>query len=103
MTLLNVNQSRQFKKDVKRLRHNKSAQDELEAVIAPGGHPLAQQQPLPAKNRDHELVGGEYKGYRECHVRPDLLLVYRVTKSIVTKSMLELYLLRVGTHSELDL
>jgi len=99
MTLLNVNQSRQFKKDVKRLRHNKSAQDELEAVIAM----LAQQQPLPAKNRDHELVGGEYKGYRECHVRPDLLLVYRVTKSIVTKSMLELYLLRVGTHSELDL
>jgi len=92
--LLTIRPSSQFKKDIKRIRHNKRATQEIDEIV----QMLAQETPLPAQNRDHELVGGEYKSYRECHVRPDLLLVYRINQSI-----LELYLLRVGTHNELDL
>jgi len=92
--LLTIRPSSQFKKDLKKIRHDKRVLDEVDAIIKM----LAQENSLPAKNRDHELIGGEYHGYRECHVRPDLLLVYRVTKSI-----LELYLLRIGSHSELAL
>ena len=37
---------------------------------------LATDQPLDAKHRDHDL-SGDWAGYRECHVKPDLLLIYR--------------------------
>jgi len=50
---------------------------------------------LPEEKRDHSLVGN-YKGYRECHVRPDLLLIYKIKKK-----ELELLLFRIGTHSDL--
>lgn len=48
---------------------------------------------LPGKCCDHPLTG-DLKDYRECHVRPDLLLVY-------AKRSDELHLARLGTHSEL--
>ena len=56
---------------------------------------LQKQEPLPEEKRDHSLVGN-YKGYRECHVRPDLLLIYKIKKK-----ELELLLFRIGTHSDL--
>jgi mRNA interferase YafQ len=37
---------------------------------------LAEDRPLPAKNRDHVLTG-EWDDFRECHLKPDLLLIYR--------------------------
>ncbi|WP_156956469.1 type II toxin-antitoxin system YafQ family toxin [Stenoxybacter acetivorans] len=49
--------------------------------------------PLTEKYRDHQLTGN-LKDYRECHVKPDLLLVY-------AKRGNELHLARLGTHSEL--
>jgi len=51
---------------------------------------------LPFKNRDHQLKG-EWMGFRDCHVRPDLVLIYRKFEP----QMLELN--RLGSHSELSL
>ena len=52
-------------------------------------------QTLPERNRDHALTG-DYIGFRECHIRPDWLLVYRVDGDA-----LELFLFRTGTHTDL--
>lgn len=54
---------------------------------------LAKDESLPEKFRDHALIG-EWKGYRECHIKPDWLLIYRKTDT-------ELILVRTGSHSEL--
>ena len=56
---------------------------------------LANQQPLPPKNRDHELTGN-YAGFRECHITPDWLLIYRIDHD-----ELILFLSRTGSHSDL--
>lgn len=50
---------------------------------------------LPQKYKDH-LLSGNLKGCRECHIRPDLLLIYRIHNDI-----LELALIEVGSHLEL--
>ena len=51
--------------------------------------------PLPEKYLDHALLGG-LKGYRECHIKPDWLLVYRKDKE-----ELILVLITTGTHSDI--
>ena len=55
---------------------------------------LADRKSLPIKYRDHAL-GGEYLGYRECHIKPNLLLIYRVEKTVLI-----LILKDIGSHSE---
>ena len=55
---------------------------------------LAEQRPLPEKNRDH-LLTANYIGCRECHITPDWLLIYQIKENT-----LRLYLLRTGTHSD---
>ncbi len=54
---------------------------------------LRNQIPLDKRFKDHSL-SGIYKGYRECHIKPDVLLVYRVKGNVLT-------LVRLGSHSEL--
>ena len=81
----------QFKKDLKRARKRG-----LDITLL--GHvldDLAAGVPLDARLRDHALVG-RYEGFRECHVRPDWLLVYAVDgeRLILTAA-------RTGTHSDL--
>lgn len=56
-------------------------------------HLLVRDAPLPFKNRDHALTG-EWKTCRECHLRPDWLLIYQKVDA-------QLVLLRTGSHSEL--
>ncbi len=56
---------------------------------------LAAGETLPPKNRDHEL-SGNYKGFRECHIQPDWLLIYRINNNDLI-----LFLSRTGTHSDL--
>ena len=56
---------------------------------------LAVAEPLPEKNRDHQL-SGDYAGCRECHITPDWLLIYEVDGD-----ELILYLTRTGSHSDL--
>mgnify|MGYP005898233069 FL=1 len=51
--------------------------------------------PLEEKYRDHELKG-KYQGFRECHIQPDWLLIYRIENDILV-----LTLSRTGTHSDL--
>jgi mRNA interferase YafQ len=67
-----------------------SLQSELQPVI----DTLAADTPLPLRNRDHQLKG-EWTGFRDCHIRPDLVLIYRKFEP----QMLELN--RLGSHSEL--
>jgi mRNA interferase YafQ len=57
---------------------------------------LAGDQPLPARCRDHALTG-DRKDYRDCHVKPDLVLIYRFIGPD------RLILARLGSHSELNL
>jgi mRNA interferase YafQ len=66
----------------------------LDADLAPILTALANDQPLPPRRRDHEL-SGEWGGYRECHVKPDLLLIYRKPDAET------LWLARLGSHSEI--
>lgn len=56
---------------------------------------LAKNEKLEARYRDHKLQG-EYFGYRECHIKSDLLLVYQIQEE-----QLVLVLIDVGTHSYL--
>ncbi|MBO5365583.1 MAG: type II toxin-antitoxin system YafQ family toxin, partial [Peptococcaceae bacterium] len=56
---------------------------------------LASEIPLAAKYRDHDLKGN-YAGFRECHILPDWLLIYRIDGND-----LMLFLARTGTHSDL--
>lgn len=83
--------SNQFKKDLKLAAKRGFPSEKLRTVI----NTLAAGKKLPPKHKDHELTGN-YKGFRECHVMPDWLLVYRIEKQ-----ELELFLFRTGTHSDL--
>lgn len=56
---------------------------------------LLQEQPLPEKHQDHPLKGN-YTGYRECHIQPDWLLIYKIEKE-----QLILVAARTGSHSDL--
>ena len=56
---------------------------------------LASGNPLPQKYKDHQLTGN-LNDFRECHIEPDWLLVYRIESSGV-----ELFLFRTGTHADL--
>ena len=67
---------------------------DLDALVSIAVSLLAEDKPLPEKNRDHAL-GGEWRDHRECHLKPDLLLIYRKPNAAV------LQLVRLGSHSEL--
>ena len=89
--MLNIVLSNRFKKDLKTISKRNYDLDLLDEVV----NTLAAQEPLPAKNKDHPLTG-DYVGFRECHVQPDWLLVYRVEDDDLI-----LFLSRTGTHSDL--
>ena len=72
MTTYHVSLTGQFKKDLKQAKKRGLKLEELFSVI----DLLANDQPLPEKNRDHNLHG-DYNGYRECHISPDWLLIYQ--------------------------
>ena len=65
--------------------------DKLKFVI----NQLASGNPLEEKYRDHALTG-DYKGFRECHIEPDWLLIYQIIDE-----ELVLILSRTGSHSDL--
>ena len=89
--MLEIILSNRFKKDLKLIAKRGYNLDLLNDVV----ELLARQEPLPDKNRDHSLTGN-YIGYRECHIKPDWLLIYRVDGD-----ELMLFLSRTGTHSDL--
>lgn len=71
-------------------RHAQDLDGLLEAVVTF----LVEDELLPESFRDHALVGN-WKNYRECHLKPDLLLIYK------TEEPETLRLARLGSHSEL--
>ena len=81
--------STQFKRDVKRARKRGKDLAKLRSSLTA----LIRQDPLPASYRDHPLRG-VWKGYRELHIEPDWLLIYRVAGD-------ELRLARTGSHSDI--
>ncbi len=83
----------QFKKDMKPARRRHLPEEELIEVVTD----LANDIPLPAKNKDHALQG-EFAGCRECHIQPDWLLIYNKESD---GELHILNLLRTGTHSDL--
>ena len=80
-----------FKKDYKRAIKRGLQIKLLEQVV----EQLAMGQPLPDKNRDHNL-SGDWIGYRECHILPDWILIYRIDCGVLV-----LTLSRTGSHSDL--
>lgn len=83
--------SNHFKKDLKIAQKRGCNLDKLTEVI----NLLAQEKTLGEQYRDHSL-SGNYSGFRECHIEPDWLLIYRIDEGA-----LELFLFRTGTHSDL--
>ena len=91
MTKYNVIYSPIFKKEFKLMQKRGYNTNLLKEVVTK----LANGEELPERNRDHALTGN-YKGCRECHIKPDWLLIYQ----IVDEELI-LYLTRTGTHSDL--
>lgn len=89
--MLSVVSSNKFKKDLKLAQKRGFKISLLKEVV----DTLANQIQLDDKYHDHNLAG-EYSGFRECHIEPDWLLVYKIDKEV-----LELFLFRTGTHSDL--
>lgn len=89
--MLNIVSSTKFKKDLKRTAKRGYNIDLLEEVVTM----LANEEELPAKYHDHQLTGS-CEGFRECHIQPDWLLIYRVDGED-----LMLFLSRTGSHSDL--
>ncbi|MBR5705220.1 MAG: type II toxin-antitoxin system YafQ family toxin [Deltaproteobacteria bacterium] len=89
--MLKVVLSNRFRKDLKYAQKSGLNLDLLRVVV----NTLAGGEKLDKKYRDHELTG-DYAGFRECHVQPDWLLVYRIEQE-----ELELFLFRTGSHSDL--
>ncbi|MGB6118172.1 MAG: type II toxin-antitoxin system YafQ family toxin [Mesorhizobium sp.] len=81
--------SSRFKRDVKKLERRGKDLEKLKATI----RLLAMELPLPAHLKDHALRG-DWSGFRDLHIEPDWLLLYRIEGS-------ELQLARTGTHSDL--
>ncbi len=80
---------RDFKRESKGVHRGR-----IEDLLRPILIALAADEPLPLSNRDHPLTG-DWNDCRECHVRGDLLLVYRKPDDI------RLQLVRLGSHSDL--
>ena len=84
-----LTESTQFKKEFKLMMKRNKDQAKLAKVL----ELLVSNKPLPAKYKDHKLIGN-YQGSRELHIEPDWLLIYRINAG-------ELILERTGTHSDL--
>lgn len=87
--MLKLSTTARFKKDLKVCIKRKYDIILLYAVV----DTLRIPDKLPIKNKDH-LLAGNFNGYRECHITPDWLLIYKISDD-------ELLLDRTGTHSDL--
>lgn len=83
--------SGKFKKSLKLARKRGLNINLLDEVVEKLLHGI----PLDEKNKDHAL-SGNYKGYRECHVQPDWLLIYLIEDDILTLTLVD-----TGTHADL--
>jgi len=82
-----------FKRDFRRIQKKDAG---LSGLLAPVLTALALDQPLEERCRDHALTGDK-KPFRDCHVKPDLILLYHKPDDDT------LILVRLGSHAELSL
>jgi mRNA interferase YafQ len=90
-----IRRTARFKRDYKREakgQYRATLDRDVRAVVSL----LAADAPLPDRYRDHAMIG-EWKDHRDCHIRPDLVLIYRKPDAET------LELVRLGSHSELSL
>lgn len=83
--------SSRFKKSLKLARKRGLDITLLEELVEKLLHGI----PLEKKYRDHDLAG-DYKGFRECHIQPDWLLIYLIEDDILTLTLVD-----TGTHADL--
>ncbi len=90
-----IERTSQFKRDYKRETKGPNRatlkRDLVEILTL-----LANDQPLADRHRDHSLTG-DWQNHRDCHIKPDLVLIYRKPSAEVLR------LVRLGSHSELSL
>jgi mRNA interferase YafQ len=84
-------ESAKFKRDLKRVVKRGKAIGRLKLIV----QTLLEEKPLPPRHRNHLLVGN-WKGFYECHIEPDWLLIYQIDDENKTLS-----LARTGTHADL--
>ena len=89
--MLTIVRSNRFLKDLRLAKKRNLDLSALEEVV----NKLANQEELDEKYHDHAL-SGDYSDFRECHIKPDWLLVYTIDDE-----ELELFLFRTGSHSDL--
>jgi mRNA interferase YafQ len=90
-----IERTTRFKRDYKRVQkgsHRTTLQAELRWVLTA----LARDEVLPDRYRDHALTG-DWSDHRDCHIKPDLILIYRKPDAET------LQLVRLGSHAELGL
>ncbi len=89
--MLTPQESTRFRRDLRRMKRRGKDLEKLKSVV----RLLVEEQLLPERHRDHNLVG-DWSGYRDCHIEPDWLLIYKIDRDekILT-------LVRTGKHSEL--
>ncbi len=91
--MLEIKLDKQFKKDIKRDqksgKYNADDFLELKRVM----DFLIEEQPLDEKYLEHKLIG-DWRGYLECHIKPNWLLIYKIEKALIKFA-------RIGTHQQL--
>ena len=90
-----IEQTAAFRRDLKREAKGQK-REFLARSFARIVQTLANDEPLGPRHRDHPLIG-EWKDQRDCHIRPDLILIYRKPDDAT------LQLVRLGSHAELSL
>ena len=90
-----IKRTHRFKRDYRREKSGRLGK-KLDALLAEIIGLLLEDKPLPERAVDHAL-SGEWKDHRDCHIRPDLVLIYRIPDQD------NLELVRLGSHSELGL
>ena len=89
-----IERSSAFKKDFKRIYSDPRHKKDIERLLLITIDLLVLDRALPYKLRDHDLIG-QWRGHRECHIKPDVLLIYKKPCPDL------LHLARLGSHSDL--
>ena len=89
-----IERSSAFKRDYRRAKATPRHRNDVDSLVSTIVELLLSDQVLPGNHRDHPL-SGDWVGYRECHIKPDLLLIYRKPNAGTLR------LARLGSHSQL--
>lgn len=89
-----IERSTAFKRDYKRIKATPRYHKNLDSLLSDVLACLIADKALPERNYDH-VLSGNWDGYRECHIKPDLLLIYQKPDKHTLR------LARLGSHSEL--